>query len=40
MVKRCVMVVIETMNLLIVVFTMVFMPGGEPAINISGCVSV
>ena len=40
MVKRCVVVVIETMNLLIVVFTMVFMSGRKPAIDISGCVSV
>ena len=39
MVKRCVVVMIKTMNLLIVMFTMVFM-SRKPSIDISGCVCV
>ena len=40
MVKRCVVVMIKTMNLLIVMFSLVFMSRREPAIDISNCVCV
>ena len=39
MVKRCVVVMIKTMNLLIVMFTLRFMPR-DPAIDSSGCMCV
>ena len=35
MVKRCVVVMIKAMDFLIVMFTMMLMPCGEPAIDIS-----
>ena len=40
MVECCVVVMIKTMNLLIVMFSLVFMSRREPAIDISGCVCV